>query len=138
MHHGVHDLRDPAAGIREADCKLIGLSIDSTYSHIAWLRTIKEKNRVQGDEGRRGDVPRDQRPDDGGLQGVRECSNRRQAARRPSGAVFIIDPEGIVRSILYYPLGNGRNIDEVLRLLTAMQLGDKHKWRRPRTGAPGR
>jgi peroxiredoxin (alkyl hydroperoxide reductase subunit C) len=52
-------------------------------------------------------------------------------------AVFIIDPESIVRAILYYPLSNGRNMQEIKRLLVAMQLTDKHKVATPANWQPG-
>jgi len=118
------------------NCQLIGLSIDSTYSHIAWLRTIKEKIEYKGMKGVEvtfpviSDLTMEVSRAFGMLQ---PAASSTQAVR----AVFIIDPEGIVRSILYYPLGNGRNIDEVLRLLTAMQLGDKHKVATPADWRPG-
>ncbi len=52
-------------------------------------------------------------------------------------AVFIIDPNGIVRALIYYPLSNGRNMDEILRILTAMQLSDAHKVATPADWRPG-
>ena len=52
-------------------------------------------------------------------------------------AVFIIDPEAIVRAILYYPLSNGRNMEEIKRLLVAMQLSDQHKVATPANWQPG-
>jgi len=52
-------------------------------------------------------------------------------------AVFIIDPKAIVRAILYYPLSTGRNMDEVKRLLQAMQLGDQHNVATPANWQPG-
>ena len=55
------------------NAELLGLSIDSTYSHIAWLRTIKEKIAYIRDEGRRGALPGHQRSDDGGLEEVRDA-----------------------------------------------------------------
>lgn len=52
-------------------------------------------------------------------------------------AVFIIDPEAVVRAILYYPLSNGRNMDEIKRMLLAMQLSDQHKVATPANWQPG-
>ena len=51
--------------------------------------------------------------------------------------MFIIDPQGIVRAILYYPLSNGRNMDEVMRLLVAMQTSDEHGIATPANWKPG-
>ena len=108
------------------NCKLLGLSIDSTYSHIAWLRTIKEKIEYQGMKGIEvtfpviSDLTMEVSKAFGMLQ---PSASNTQAVR----AVFIIDPEGLVRAILYYPLSNGRNMEEIKRLLAAMQLSDQHK-----------
>ncbi len=118
------------------NCKLIGLSIDSTYSHIAWLRTIKEKIEYQHMKGVEvtfpviSDLTMEVSKAFGMLQ---PAASNTQAVR----AVFIIDPEGIVRAILYYPLSNGRNMEEVKRLLIAMQLSDQHKVATPANWQPG-
>jgi peroxiredoxin (alkyl hydroperoxide reductase subunit C) len=107
------------------NCKLLGLSIDSTYSHIAWLRTIKEKIAYKGMKDVEvqfpviSDLTMEVSKAFGMLQP--EASTT-QAVR----AVFIIDPEATVRAILYYPLANGRNMDEIKRLLVAMQHADEH------------
>jgi peroxiredoxin (alkyl hydroperoxide reductase subunit C) len=108
------------------NCKLLGLSIDSTYSHIAWLRTIKEKIEYKGMKDVEvtfpviSDLTMEVSKAFGMLQ---PGASNTQAVR----AVFIIDPEGTVRALLYYPLSNGRNMDEVKRLLIAMQHSDEHQ-----------
>ncbi|HOH29971.1 MAG TPA: peroxiredoxin [Candidatus Hydrogenedentes bacterium] len=118
------------------NCKLIGLSIDSTYSHIAWLRTIKEKitlNDVSGVEVTFpviSDLTMEVSKAFGMLQ---PSASNTQAVR----AVFIIDPEGIVRAILYYPLSNGRNMEEIKRLLIALQTSTKHGVATPANWKPG-
>jgi peroxiredoxin (alkyl hydroperoxide reductase subunit C) len=118
------------------NCKLLGLSIDSTYSHIAWLRTIKEKIEFNGMKNIEvtfpviSDLTMEVSKAFGMLQ---PAASSTQAVR----AVFIIDPEAIVRAILYYPLSNGRNMEEVKRLLVAMQLADKHKIATPANWKPG-
>lgn len=118
------------------NCKLLGLSIDSTYSHIAWLRTIKEKIEYKGMKGIEvmfpviSDLTMDVSRAFGMLQ---PAASTTQAVR----AVFIMDPEATVRAILYYPLSNGRNMEEVLRLVKAMQLSDKHKVATPANWQPG-
>ncbi len=118
------------------NCKLLGLSIDSTYSHIAWLRTIKEKIVFKGMKGVEvtfpviSDLTMDVSKAFGMLQ---PAASTTQAVR----AVFIIDPKATVRAILYYPLSNGRNMDEIKRLLVAMQLSDKHSVATPANWSPG-
>jgi peroxiredoxin (alkyl hydroperoxide reductase subunit C) len=110
---------------KKLNTKLLGLSIDSTYSHIAWLRTIKEKIKYKGMESIEvnfpviSDLTMDVSRKFGMLQ---PAASTTQAVR----AVFIIDPKAVVRAILYYPLSNGRNMDEVKRLLIAMQHSDEH------------
>jgi peroxiredoxin 2/4 len=110
---------------RQLNCELLGLSIDSTYSHIAWLRTIKEKIAYKGMKDVEvmfpviSDLTMEVSKAFGMLQ---PAASTTQAVR----AVFIIDPDGIVRAILYYPLSNGRNMQEIKRLLVAMQHSDEH------------
>lgn len=118
------------------NCKLLGLSIDSTYSHIAWLRTIREKIQYRGMKNVEvtfpviSDLTMEISKSFGMLQ---PSASSTQAVR----AVFIIDPEATVRAILYYPLSNGRNVEEIKRLLTAMQLSDQHKVATPANWQPG-
>jgi peroxiredoxin (alkyl hydroperoxide reductase subunit C) len=118
------------------NCKLLGLSIDSTHSHIAWLRTIKEKTEYKGMKGIEvtfpviSDLTMEVAKAFGMLQ---PTASTTQAVR----AVFIIDPNTIVRAILYYPLSNGRNMDEIKRMLVAMQLSDQHKVATPANWQPG-
>jgi peroxiredoxin (alkyl hydroperoxide reductase subunit C) len=118
------------------NCKLLGLSIDSTYSHIAWLRTVKEKIEFKGMNGVEvifpviSDLTMAVSKAFGMLQ---PAASTTQAVR----AVFIIDPEATVRAILYYPLSNGRNIEEIRRMLMAMQLSEKHKVATPANWQPG-
>ena len=110
---------------KDLNCKLLGLSIDSTYSHIAWLRTIKEKIEYKGMKDVEvnfpviSDLTMEVSKKFGMLQ---PKASTTQAVR----AVFMIDPKAIVRAILYYPLSNGRNMGEVKRLLIAMQHSDEH------------
>lgn len=118
------------------NCKLLGLSIDSTYSHIAWLRTIKEKIEYKGMKGVEvmfpviSDLTMEVSKAFGMLQ---PAASNTQAVR----AVFIMDPNAIVRAILYYPLSNGRNMEEIKRMLIAMQISDQHKVATPANWQPG-
>jgi peroxiredoxin (alkyl hydroperoxide reductase subunit C) len=98
-------------------CELLGLSIDSLFSHIAWTRNIKEKFGVEIPfpiiEDLKMDVARSYgmiHPGAGDTSAVR--------------ATFLIDPNGVLRAMVYYPMSNGRSIDEFVRLLTALQTSD--------------
>lgn len=118
------------------NCELLGLSIDSTYSHIAWLRTIREKIEYRGMKNVEvtfpviSDLTMEVSKRFGMLQ---PAASTTQAVR----AVFIIDPKGLVRAILYYPLSNGRNMQEIKRLLVAMQHSDEFKIATPANWQPG-
>ncbi len=118
------------------NCKLLGLSIDSTYSHIAWLRTIKEKIEFKGMKAIEVTFPviSDLTMEVSRAFGMLQPSASSTQAVR---AVFIIDPQAVVRAILYYPLSNGRNIDEIKRLLIAMQVSEQHKVATPANWQPG-
>jgi len=118
------------------NCRLLGLSIDSTYSHIAWLRTIKEKIEYKGMKNVEVMFPviSDLKMDISRAFGMLQPgASSTQAVR----AVFIVDPQALVRAILYYPLSNGRNMEEVKRLLVAMQLSDREKVATPANWQPG-
>jgi len=122
--------------LKELNAELVGLSIDSTYSHIAWLRTIEEKIELKGMKGVKVDFPviSDLTMDVSKKYGMLQpAASTTQAVR----AVFLIDPESKVRAILYYPLTNGRNMDEIKRLLIAMQRTDAHKVATPANWRPG-
>jgi peroxiredoxin (alkyl hydroperoxide reductase subunit C) len=118
------------------NCRLIGLSIDSNYSHIAWLRTIKEKIDYKDMKGIEVTFPviADLKMEVARKYGmVQPAADDSHAVR----AVFIIDPEAKVRAVLYYPLSNGRSIPEVLRLVVALQTSDKLKVATPADWQPG-
>jgi peroxiredoxin (alkyl hydroperoxide reductase subunit C) len=118
------------------NCRLIGLSIDSHYSHIAWLRTIKEKIAWNGMKDMEVKFPviADLTMEVAKKFGmVQPTASNTQAVR----AVFFIDPEAKIRALIYYPLSNGRNFDEIKRLLQAMQTSDKHKVATPADWRPG-
>jgi len=125
-----------AEDLKALNCELIGLSIDSHYAHIAWLRTIKEKIEYKGmkDVEVKFPVIADLSMDVAKKFGmVQPAAATTQAVR----AVFIIDPKGLVRAILYYPMSNGRNMEEIKRLLIAMQTSDKHGIATPANWQPG-
>jgi len=120
----------------EANCKLVGLSIDGLYSHIAWLRTIKDKIEFNGMKNIEVKFPliEDITMEVAKKYGmVQPGESKTQAVR----AVFFIDLEGIVRAIIYYPLSLGRNFDEIYRALIAMQTADAFKVATPADWNPG-
>jgi peroxiredoxin (alkyl hydroperoxide reductase subunit C) len=121
---------------RKLNTELIGLSIDSIYAHIAWLRTIKERIEYRGMKNVEVKFPviEDLRMEVANKFGmVQPNASNTQAVR----AVFIIDPKAKIRAILYYPLSNGRNMDEVKRLLVAMQKSDEEGIATPANWQPG-
>jgi len=120
----------------EANCKLVGLSIDGLYSHIAWLRTIKDKIEFNGMKNIEVKFPliEDITMEVAKKYGmVQPGESKTQAVR----AVFFIDPSGVVRAIIYYPLSLGRNFDEIYRALIAMQTADAFKVATPADWNPG-
>ena len=112
------------------NCDLLGLSIDSTYSHIAWERSIKQNFDV--------DVPfpiiADLSMDVAHAYGMIQPGESDTSAVRTT---FIIDPESKMRAMVYYPMSNGRSIPEFLRLLEALQTSDKHGIATPEGWQPG-
>jgi peroxiredoxin 2/4 len=121
---------------RKMNTELIGLSIDSIYAHIAWLRTIKEKIEYKGMKNVEVKFPviEDLKMDVAKSFGmVQPNASTTQAVR----AVFIMDDKAKVRAILYYPLSNGRNMQEIKRMLIAMQKSDREGIATPANWQPG-
>ncbi len=104
---------------KEIGVELIGLSIDQTFSHIKWIEWIKEKLGV--------DIPFPIIADHIGtladLLGMLPENGSTSTVR----AVFVVDPNGVIRAIIYYPIEVGRNITEIYRLVLALQTSDKYK-----------
>lgn len=119
-----------APTFNELNCELIGLSIDSLYSHLAWKRNIQEKFGVEIPFPIIDDIKMDVAKAYGM---VHPGAADTQAVR----ATFIIDPEGILRAMVYYPMSNGRSIDEFVRLLKALQTSDTNKVATPEGWQPG-
>ncbi|MBN2217053.1 MAG: peroxiredoxin [Pirellulales bacterium] len=118
------------------NCQLLGLSIDSNYSHIAWLRTIKERIKYKGMENVEVTFPviADLKMDVARKYGmVQPWADDSHAVR----AVFIIDPDAKIRAVLYYPISTGRNFPEILRMLVALQTADKLGVATPADWQPG-
>jgi Peroxiredoxin len=110
--------------------QLLGLSIDSVHSHLAWVNNVKEKMGVK--------VPfpiiADLDMKVAHLYGMIHEGSSSTATIR---AVFFIDDKGILRAMIYYPLTNGRYIPEILRLIKALQTSDKYGVATPANWQPG-
>ncbi len=115
--------------------ELVGLSVDSLYSHIAWLRKIQE---LEWKDKKHIEVTfpliEDIRMEIANKYGMIQPNQSNTQAVR---AVFIIDPKGIIRTILYYPLSTGRNMDEIKRIILALQKADKDNIATPADWRPG-
>ena len=121
---------------REMNTELIGLSIDSVFSHIAWLKRIEEKIEYKGMKNVEVKFPviADLKMDVAKKYGmIQPKASTTQAVR----AVFIIDPEAKIRAILYYPQSSGRNMQEIKRLLAALQKNEEEKVATPANWQPG-
>lgn len=114
----------------EHNTKLLGLSIDSIHSHIAWVNAVQEKTGVLFEF----PIVADLDMKVARLYGMLQPGESETAAVR---AVFIIDPSGKVRLLMYYPLNVGRNMEEIKRALVALQFSDKHKVAMPVNWKPG-
>ncbi|CUS49170.1 MAG: peroxiredoxin (alkyl hydroperoxide reductase subunit C) [Idiomarinaceae bacterium HL-53] len=114
----------------ELGCELLGLSIDSVHSHIAWARNIEENFGVKIGF----PIIADLSMEVAKAYGMIQPGASDTAAVR---ATFIIDPEGIMRAMVYYPMSNGRSVDEFLRVLKALQTSDTHKVATPENWQPG-
>ncbi len=110
--------------------QLIGLSIDSVHSHIAWTLWIKEKMGTEI----KFPIIADLDMKVANLFGMIHPGQSATAAVR---AVFVIDPERMMRAVIYYPLNAGRNMQEILRLVDALQTADEHKVALPANWKPG-
>jgi peroxiredoxin (alkyl hydroperoxide reductase subunit C) len=119
-----------APELRQRNVELLGLSIDSTYSHIAWVRAIEQQFKTP--------IPfpviADLNKEIATLYGMIMPGESKTETSR---CVFVIDPNGILRAMIYYPLTTGRNTDEILRLIDALQITDKHGVATPANWRPG-
>ena len=115
---------------------MVGLSIDGLYSHIAWLRTIKDKIEFKGMKNMEVKFPliEDITMEVAKKYGMIQPGESSTKAVR---AVFFIDPKGMIRAIIYYPLSMGRNFDELKRALIAMQTADAYAVATPADWQPG-
>jgi peroxiredoxin (alkyl hydroperoxide reductase subunit C) len=116
--------------LRAMNVELMGLSIDSVYSHIAWARNVEEKF------GKKLTFPiiADLNKEVATLYGMIMPGESKTETSR---AVFVIDDKQIIRAIIYYPLSTGRNMDEILRLVQALQTADTYGVATPANWRPG-
>jgi len=114
---------------KSVNCELVGLSVDGLYSHIAWLRTIKDKIEYNGMKNMEVTFPliEDISMNVAKKYGMIQPGESSTKAVR---AVFFIDPRGTIRAMIYYPLSLGRNFDEIKR-------ADKYSIATPADWRPG-
>lgn len=115
---------------------LVGLSVDGLYSHIAWLRTIKDKITF-----------RDMKNVEVTFPLIEDVSMKiaeqygmimpGEDSTKAVRAVFVVDPKGTIRTVIYYPLSLGRNFDELLRVVKALQTADHFAVATPADWRPG-
>jgi peroxiredoxin (alkyl hydroperoxide reductase subunit C) len=103
---------------RELGCELIGLSIDQVFSHIKWIEWIEQNL------GEKIEFP--VIADDRGKVAERLGMIHPSKGTNTVRAVFIVDPRGILRAMIYYPPELGRNIDEVVRAVRGLQVADSN------------
>jgi len=103
---------------KKLGCELIGLSIDQVFSHIKWVEWIKDKLNIE--------IKFPIVADDTGRVSYRLGLIHPGKGTNTVRAVFIVDPRGVIRAILYYPQELGRNMDEILRMVQGLQISDKN------------
>ena len=111
-------------------CDLLGLSVDSLFSHLAWVRAIEERFSLK--------IPFPICEDPS--MAIAKAYGMLDAAAGSSATVrglFVIDPEGVVRMSCFYPMSTGRSVAEILRTVKALQLSDSHDVATPEGWEPG-
>ena len=116
--------------LKKRNTELLGLSVDSNSSHIAWVRNIEEKMGVKIPFPVIADLNKDVAIKYGMIHPA-------QSATVTVRCVFVIDDQQVVRAIIYYPLTTGRNMAEIIRLVDALQTTDKYKVATPANWKPG-
>ena len=116
--------------LQKRGVELLGLSVDSTSSHIAWVRNIEEKIGVKIPFPVIADLNKE-------VSNAYGMIHPGQSKTETVRCVFIIDPNQIIRTVLYYPLTTGRNMDEIVRIIDALQTTDENKVATPTNWRPG-
>ncbi len=115
---------------KKLNTELIGLSVDSTHSHLAWVRNIKEKFGIE--------IPfpiiEDLSMKVSNAYGMIQPGASDTSAVRTT---FVIDDNSVLRAMLYYPMTNGRSVPEILRLVKSLQTSDEHNVATPENWQPG-
>jgi peroxiredoxin 2/4 len=119
-----------SAEFKALNCSLLGLSVDSVYAHLAWRQSIRERFDVSID------FPL---LDDGSMTIARRYAmvSPESCSSAAVRALFVIDPQGVLRAMLYYPVTVGRSVSEVLRLVQALQTADRLHVVTPEGWKPG-
>jgi len=116
--------------LQKRGVQLLGLSVDSVTAHIAWIRNVEEKFGVK--------IPFPVIADlDKNVSQLYGMIMPGESKTETSRCVFVIDPNGTTRAMIYYPLTTGRNMDEILRLISALQTTDEHHVATPANWRPG-
>jgi peroxiredoxin 2/4 len=110
--------------------KLIGLSVDSIHSHLAWRENLREKLDVEIGYPVLADI-------DMKVANLYGMLHPGASATATVRAVFVIDPKRVVRALVYYPMNVGRNVDEIKRLVVALQTADQNGCATPVNWKPG-
>lgn len=119
-----------STAFQKLNTKLIGLSVDSIHSHVAWLQNMKEKMGVK--------IPYPMIADiDMKVASLFGMIHPGASATATVRAVFFIDPKRVIRAIVYYPMNAGRNVEEIHRLMQALQTADTHGCALPVNWKPG-
>jgi peroxiredoxin (alkyl hydroperoxide reductase subunit C) len=112
------------------DCDLLALSVDSLFSHVAWVRSIRDRFKVT--------VPFPIAEDPS--MAIAEAYGMIHPGAADSSTVratFVIDPDGLVRALIWYPMSTGRRVDEIIRLVSALQVTDSAAVSTPEGWMPG-
>jgi peroxiredoxin (alkyl hydroperoxide reductase subunit C) len=112
------------------DCKLIGLSVDSIHSHLAWRENLRHILDAHIDYPMIADI-------DMKVSSLYGMLHPGASATATVRSVFLIDPKRVVRALVYYPMNVGRNVDEIVRVLTALQTADANACATPVNWRPG-
>lgn len=119
-----------APQLRQRGVELLGLSIDSIYAHIGWMHNIRQHFGTEIGF----PVIADQNRAVASLYGMIMPDDSKTETSR---CVFFIDDKGVLRAMIYYPLTTGRNMDEILRVIDALQTTDRHGVATPANWRPG-
>lgn len=119
-----------APQLRDRNVELLGLSIDSVFSHLAWMRSIRASLGVE--------VPFPVIADlDRAVATAYGMIMPGESSTETSRCVFFIDPKSVVRAMIYYPLSLGRNMKEIVRVIDALQTSDANQVATPANWEPG-